>query len=129
MAEVSMRDLLKAGAHFGHSDAFLESKNEQIYFWRAQQDPYHQLEHTVPAMNKALITPRAALKRKTKSCSLVPKRAASKIMKEEAVCGMPFVNHRWLGGMLTNYKTIRQSIKGSGKQSQDGTFEVDQKSA
>ncbi|EGG99356.1 SSU ribosomal protein S2p (SAe) [gamma proteobacterium IMCC2047] len=85
------------------------------------------LEHTVPALNDALAVVRKLASSKNKILFVGTKRAASKIIKEQAVrATMPYVNHRWLGGMLTNYKTIRQSIKrlrDLEAQQADGTFD------
>jgi small subunit ribosomal protein S2 len=127
MAEVSMRDLLKAGAHFGHQTRFWNPKMNKYIFGARNKIHIINLEYTVPAMNKALDYVKSRAEKKNKVLFVGTKRAASKMIKEEALrCGMPFVNHRWLGGMLTNYKTIRQSIKRYRElelQSQDGTFE------
>jgi len=85
------------------------------------------LEQTVPAMNDALKFVARLTENKNKILFVGTKRAAAKIIKEEAErSGQPFVNHRWLGGMLTNYKTIRQSIHRYRElqvQSKDGTFD------
>jgi small subunit ribosomal protein S2 len=85
------------------------------------------LEHTLPALNEALDVVQKMASNKNKIMFVGTKRAASKVIKEEAIrAGMPYVNHRWLGGMLTNYKTIRQSIRRLREletQSQDGTFD------
>ncbi|MBH87502.1 MAG: 30S ribosomal protein S2, partial [Alteromonadaceae bacterium] len=85
------------------------------------------LEQTVPAMEEALTFVRQLSESKNKVLFVGTKRAAAKIIKEEALrAGQPYVNHRWLGGMLTNYKTIRQSIRryrDLESQSQDGTFD------
>ncbi len=85
------------------------------------------LEHTVPALNEALELVQKMAENKNKVLFVGTKRAASKTMKEQATrCSMPYVNHRWLGGMLTNYKTIRASIKRLRElesQVGDGTFE------
>jgi small subunit ribosomal protein S2 len=85
------------------------------------------LEKTVPALEEAVKFVKERAARKNKVLFVGTKRSASKIIKEEAIrAGMPYVNHRWLGGMLTNYKTIRQSIKrlrDLETQSQDGTFD------
>ena len=84
------------------------------------------LEHTVPAFNDALSTVQRLAENKNQVMFVGTKRAASKIIEEHARrCGMPFVSHRWLGGMLTNYKTIRSSIKRLREleeQESDGTF-------
>jgi small subunit ribosomal protein S2 len=84
------------------------------------------LEHTVPAFNEALQTVQRLAEKKNQVMFVGTKRAAGKIIEEQARrCGMPFVSHRWLGGMLTNYKTIRASIKRLREleeQERDGTF-------
>jgi small subunit ribosomal protein S2 len=84
------------------------------------------LEHTVPAFNDALTTVQRLAEKKNQVMFVGTKRAAGKIIEEHARrCGMPFVSHRWLGGMLTNYKTIRSSIKRLREleeQESDGTF-------
>jgi len=84
------------------------------------------LEHTVPAFNEALQTVQRLAEKKNQVMFVGTKRAAGKIIEEQARrCGMPFVSHRWLGGMLTNYKTIRSSIKRLREleeQERDGTF-------
>jgi small subunit ribosomal protein S2 len=127
MAEVSMRDLLKAGAHFGHQTRFWNPKMSKFIFGARNKIHIINLEHTVPALNEALSYTRNRAEKKNKILFVGTKRAASKIIQEEASrCAMPYVNHRWLGGMLTNYKTIRQSIKRLRElesQSQDGTFD------
>ena len=112
MANVSMRDMLEAGVHFGH----------QTRFWNPQMAPYifgdrnkiHiiNLEKTLPLFNDALNYLGRMASSRGRILFVGTKRAASKIVREQAErCGMPYVNHRWLGGMLTNYKTVRQSIK------------------
>jgi small subunit ribosomal protein S2 len=84
------------------------------------------LEHTVPAFNEALALIQQMASQKKKVLFVGTKRAAQKTIKEQAErAGQPFVSHRWLGGMLTNYKTIRASIRRLADlttQSQDGTF-------
>jgi len=84
------------------------------------------LEKTVPAFEEALAFVASLTAKKNKVLFVGTKRSASKIIKEEASrCGMPYVDKRWLGGMLTNYKTIRQSIRrlrDLEEQSTDGTF-------
>ncbi|MFT7687968.1 MAG: small subunit ribosomal protein S2 [Candidatus Azotimanducaceae bacterium] len=85
------------------------------------------LEHTVPALNEALGYVRNLASKKNKVLFVGTKRSAGKVIQEEASrCGMPYVDKRWLGGMLTNYKTIRQSIRrlrDLESQKADGTFE------
>lgn len=127
MAQVSMRDLLKAGVHFGHQTRYWNPKMGKYIFGARNKIHIINLEHTVPALNEALQVVESIAGRNNKILFVGTKRAAGKILREEATrCGMPFVAHRWLGGMLTNYKTIRQSIKrlrDLEAQSTDGTFE------
>src|SRR5690554_7557884 len=112
MAQVSMRGLLKAGVHFGHQTRYWNPKMGKYIFGARNKIHIINLEHTVPAMNDALKLVESMAARNNKVLFVGTKRAAGKIMKEQAErAGMPFVAHRWLGGMLTNYKTIRQSIK------------------
>jgi len=112
MSQVSMRDLLKAGAHFGHQTRYWNPKMSKFIFGARNKIHIINLEHTVPALNDALSFVEKLSSGKNKVLFVGTKRAASKVIKEEAArAGMPYVNHRWLGGMLTNYKTIRQSIR------------------
>ena len=112
MANVSMRDLLKAGAHFGHQTRYWNPKMAPFIFGARNKIHIIDLELTVPALVKAVSIVRGMAQSKNKVLFVGTKRAASKIVKEQAErSGQPYVNHRWLGGMLTNWKTIRQSIK------------------
>jgi small subunit ribosomal protein S2 len=112
MAYVSMRDLLKAGAHFGHQTRYWNPKMAPFIFGARNKIHIIDLELTVPALDKAVSIVRGMAQNKNKVLFVGTKRAAAKIIKEQAQrAGQPFVNHRWLGGMLTNWKTIRQSIK------------------
>jgi small subunit ribosomal protein S2 len=126
MTQVSMRDLLQAGAHFGHQTRFWNPKMDQYIFGARNKIHIINLEHTVPAFNDALNTVKRLAENKNQVMFVGTKRAAGKIIEEQARrCGMPFVSHRWLGGMLTNYKTIRSSIKRLREleeQERDGTF-------
>ena len=127
MATVSMRDLLKAGVHFGHQTRYWNPKMGKYIFGARNKIHIINLEHTLPALNKALAQVSALATSKNKVLFVGTKRSASKIIREEAArAGMPYVAHRWLGGMLTNYKTIRQSIKRLRElevESKDGTFD------
>ena len=127
MAQVSMRDLLKAGVHFGHQTRYWNPKMGKYIFGARNKIHIINLEQTVPALNDALSMIENMASRNNKVLFVGTKRAAGKIIKEQAErANMPFVAHRWLGGMLTNYKTIRQSIKRLREletQQQDGTFE------
>ncbi|WP_290705617.1 30S ribosomal protein S2 [Amphritea sp.] len=126
MAKVTMRDLLKAGVHFGHQTRYWNPKMGKYIFGARNKIHIINLEHTLPALNGALDVIQGMAVNKNKILFVGTKRAASKTIKEEASrASMPYVNHRWLGGMLTNYKTIRQSIRRFRDlegQSQDGTF-------
>ncbi|MDO6562603.1 30S ribosomal protein S2 [Amphritea sp. 1_MG-2023] len=126
MAKVTMRDLLKAGVHFGHQTRYWNPKMGKYIFGARNKIHIINLEHTLPALNGALDVVKGMAGNKNKILFVGTKRAASKTIKEEASrANMPYVNHRWLGGMLTNYKTIRQSIRryrDLESQSQDGTF-------
>jgi small subunit ribosomal protein S2 len=122
-----MRDLLQAGAHFGHQTRYWNPKMGQYIFGARNNIHIINLEHTVPAFNEALDLVRQLASNKNKVLFVGTKRAAGKVIKEQAQrAGMPYVSHRWLGGMLTNYKTIRASIKRLREleaQQTDGTFE------
>ena len=126
MTQVSMREMLQAGVHFGHQTRFWNPKMAQYIFGARNKIHIINLEHTVPAFNEALAFIQKLAANKNKILLVGTKRSASKIIKEEADrCGMPYVSSRWLGGMLTNYKTIRQSIKrlrDLEAQAADGTF-------
>ena len=112
MANVSMRDLLKAGAHFGHQTRYWNPKMAPYIFGARNKIHIIDLELTVPALDKAVAIVRSMAEKRNKVLFVGTKRAAQKIVKEQAErAGQPYVNHRWLGGMLTNWKTIRQYIK------------------
>jgi small subunit ribosomal protein S2 len=126
MSSISMRDMLQAGVHFGHQTRYWNPKMEKYIFGDRNKIHIINLEQTLPAFQEALAYLQKLSGNQNKILFVGTKRAASKIIKEEAErCGMPFVSHRWLGGMLTNYKTIRGSIKRYREleqQSLDGTF-------
>jgi small subunit ribosomal protein S2 len=109
---VSMRDLLKAGVHFGHQTRYWNPKMAAYIYGARSKIHIINLEKTLPQLEDACNFVGNIASKKGKILFVGTKAAARDIMKEEAErCRMPFVNHRWLGGMLTNYKTIRQSIK------------------
>ncbi|GMG87504.1 30S ribosomal protein S2 [Biformimicrobium ophioploci] len=122
-----MRDMLQAGVHFGHQTRYWNPKMGEYIFGARNKIHIINLEHSVPAFNEALEVVKGMAARKKKILFVGTKRAAQKSIREQAErCGQPFVSHRWLGGMLTNYKTIRASIRRFREletQSQDGTFE------
>ena len=121
-----MKEMLQAGVHFGHQCRYWNPKMEPYIFGARNKIHIINLEQTVPALNSALDQFADLAEKKRKVLFVGTKRAASKIIREQAErAGMPYVNHRWLGGMLTNYKTIRGSIKRLKEletQEQDGTF-------
>lgn len=123
---VTMKDMLRAGVHFGHQCRYWNPKMEPFIFGARNKIHIINLEKTVPAMNQALEQVADLAERNRKILFVGTKRAASKVISAEAQrAGMPYVNHRWLGGMLTNYKTIRGSIKRLKDlelQEADGTF-------
>lgn len=127
MSHVSMREMLQAGVHFGHQTRYWNPKMAPYIFGARNKIHIINLEHTVPALNSALDAIAKMAANKNKILFVGTKRAASKIIGEQAArAGMPFVSHRWLGGMLTNYKTIRQSVRRLREleaQSLDGTFD------
>ena len=128
MTSIGMRDMLAAGAHFGHQTRFWNPKMAPYIFGARNKIHIINLEHTLPAFNGALDHVRTLTTAHKKILFVGTKRAAAKVIREQAErVGMPYVDQRWLGGMLTNYKTIRQSIlhlKDLETQAEDGTFEM-----
>jgi len=125
---ISMRDMLAAGVHFGHQTRFWNPKMSPYIFGARNRIHIINLEKTVPAFNAALDELRRMASSGKKILFVGTKRAAAEVVKEQAGrVGMPYVDQRWLGGMLTNYKTIRQSIRRLQEletQSTDGTFDL-----
>ena len=111
MTSIDMRAMLAAGAHFGHQTRFWNPKMAPYIFGARNKIHIINLEHTLPAFNEALDHVRSLGATHKKILFVGTKRAAAKDIREQAErVGMPYVDQRWLGGMLTNYKTIRQSI-------------------
>ncbi|AIN47448.1 30S ribosomal protein S2 [Candidatus Palibaumannia cicadellinicola] len=127
MATVFMHDMFQAGVHFGHQTRYWNPKMKPFIFGARNKIHIINLEQTVPMFNSALAELNKIASRKGKILFVGTKRAASEAVKESAnSCDQFFVNHRWLGGMLTNWKTVRQSIKRLKEletQSEDGTLE------
>jgi small subunit ribosomal protein S2 len=127
MAKVTMRQMLEAGCHFGHQTRYWNPKMGKYIFGARNKIHIINLEKTLPMFNDALNFAGSVVANKGKVMFVGTKRAAREIVAQEAKrCGMPYVNHRWLGGMLTNFKTIKQSIKRLKEleaMAQDGTFE------
>ena len=112
MSNVTMREMLEAGVHFGHQTRFWNPKMAPFIFGERNKIHIINLEQTMPMCKDAVNYLGKIASKKGKIMFVGTKRAASDSIKEEAErCGMPFVNHRWLGGMLTNFRTVRASIK------------------
>ena len=126
MADISLEDLFQAGSHFGHQTKYWNPKMDRFIFGTRNKIHIINLEHTVEMIKPATEFIKSIAKKNNKILFVGTKRTASKIIKEEAMrCDMPYVNERWLGGMLTNYKTIRSSIKrleDLSRKKEDGTF-------
>jgi small subunit ribosomal protein S2 len=127
MSSISLRDLLEAGVHFGHQTRYWNPKMSEYIFGSRNDIHIINLDKTMPALEEAMSFVRSMTTKNNKILFVGTKRSASRIVKEEASrCGMPYVDKRWLGGMLTNYKTIRQSIRRLREleeQSSNGTFD------
>jgi len=112
MSNVTMREMLEAGVHFGHQTRFWNPKMAPFIFGERNKIHIINLEETMPLCKEAVNYLGKVASKKGKIMFVGTKRAASDSIKEEALrCGMPYVNHRWLGGMLTNFRTVRASIK------------------
>ena len=112
MSNVSMRQMLEAGVHFGHQTRFWNPKMSQFIFGARNKIHIINLEKTLPMFNDALNAISKIAASNGKVLFVGTKRAARTAIAEEARrCGMPFVNHRWLGGMMTNFNTVRASIR------------------
>ncbi len=112
MTGVSMRQMLEAGVHFGHQTRFWNPKMAPFIFGERNRIHIINLELSLPLFNEAAGFVKNVVADGGKVLFVGTKRSAREaIAKEAARCGMPHVSHRWLGGMLTNFKTIRQSIK------------------
>lgn len=111
MAAVSMRQMLEAGVHFGHQTRYWNPKMAGYLFGARNKIHIINLEKTLPLFNDAMNYLGQMSGNKGTILFVGTKKAARKAVAEEAKrCGMPYVNHRWLGGMLTNFKTIKKSI-------------------
>ncbi|MBI3067436.1 MAG: 30S ribosomal protein S2 [Betaproteobacteria bacterium] len=109
---VTMREMLEAGVHFGHQTRYWNPKMAPYIFGHRNRIHIVNLEKTLALYQDALKFARQLASNKGVILFVGTKRQARDIMREEAVrCGSPYVDYRWLGGMLTNYKTVKQSIK------------------
>ena len=111
MAAVSMRQMLEAGVHFGHQTRYWNPKMANYLFGSRNKIHIIDLEKTLPMFNDAMNYLGQMTANKGTVLFVGTKKAARKVVAEEAIrCGMPYVNHRWLGGMMSNFKTIKKSI-------------------
>ena len=124
---VTMRQMLEAGVHFGHQTRYWNPKMAPYIFGHRNKIHIINLEKTLQLYQDALKFARTLAANRQTILFVGTKRQAREILREEAMrCQMPFVDHRWLGGMLTNFKTVKQSIKRLKEMEQmqvDGTFE------
>jgi small subunit ribosomal protein S2 len=112
MSNVTMREMLEAGVHFGHQTRFWNPKMAPYIFGERNKIHIVNLEKSLPMCNEATSYLGKIAAQKGKILFVGTKRAAREAVKEAAEsCNMPYVNHRWLGGMLTNFRTVRQSIR------------------
>ncbi len=112
MAETTMRQMLEAGVHFGHQTRYWNPKMAPFLFGKRNNIHIINLEHSLPMFKDALNFIGRLASKKGRILFVGTKRAAQEPIREDAErAGMPYVNRRWLGGMLTNYQTVRQSIK------------------
>ena len=109
---VTMRQMLEAGVHFGHQTRYWNPKMAPYIFGHRNKIHIINLEKTLAMYQEAMKFVRQLAANKGTILFVGTKRQAREIVPEEAQrCGMPYVDHRWLGGMLTNFKTVKQSIK------------------
>jgi small subunit ribosomal protein S2 len=127
MASISMRQMLEAGVHFGHQTRFWNPKMSPYIFGERNKIHIINLEKTLPLYIRAQeFVRKLATDRGTVLFVGTKRSARDSIQREADRCGMPYVSYRWLGGMLTNYKTVKQSIKRLyelEQMAEDGTFE------
>lgn len=126
MPRVTMRQMLEAGVHFGHQTRYWNPKMAPYIFGERNKIHIVNLEQTLPMFNDAMNFVGKLASKGGKVLFVGTKRSAREAVRDAAAaCKMPYVNHRWLGGMLTNFKTVKQSIrrlKELEKMAEDGTF-------
>jgi len=124
---VTMREMLEAGVHFGHQTRYWNPKMAPYIFGHRNKIHIVNLEKTMALYQEALKFVRQLASNKGSILFVGTKRQAREIVREEALrCSSPYVDYRWLGGMLTNYKTVKQSIqrlKDMQTMREDGSFE------
>ena len=112
MSNISMRQMLEAGVHFGHQTRYWHPKMRPYIFGERNRIHIINLEKTLPLFNEAMGYLTKLAGNGGTILFVGTKRQATGIISEEAArCGSPYVNHRWLGGMLTNYRTVKKSIE------------------
>ncbi len=112
MTSVSMRQMLEAGVHFGHQTRYWNPKMSPYIFGERNKIHIINLEKTLPMFLDAATFLGKMAANRGRVLFVGTKRSARDAVKEEAIrCGMPYVNHRWLGGMLTNFNTVKKSIQ------------------
>ncbi|WP_425591408.1 30S ribosomal protein S2 [Enterobacteriaceae endosymbiont of Donacia piscatrix] len=123
---ISVNKMFKVGAHFGHQTRYWNPKMKKFIFNYKNKIHIINLDKTIKMFNIALKELKKITSRKGKILFIGTKKAASDLIKETAInCNQFFINHRWLGGMLTNWKTVKKSIKTLKElelQNKDGTF-------
>src|SRR5512143_4291246 len=108
----TMREMLEAGVHFGHQTRFWNPKMAPYIYGHRNKIHIINLEKTLPAFEDAMKFVRLLAGRRGAILMVGTKRQAREVIAQEAQrAGMPYVDQRWLGGMLTNFKTVKQSIK------------------
>ncbi len=124
---VTMRQMLEAGVHFGHQTRYWNPKMAPYIFGHRNKIHIINLEKTLALYQEAVKFVRQLAANKGAILFVGTKRQAREIIREEALrCAMPYVDHRWLGGMLTNFKTVKQSIKrlkDMAQMAEDGSLE------
>ena len=111
MSNVTMRQMLEAGVHFGHQTRYWNPKMAPFIYGARSNIHIINLEKTLPLFNEAMTYLEQVASKRGRILFVGTKRTTRTVVQEEAGrCAMPYVNHRWLGGMLTNFKTIKQSV-------------------
>jgi small subunit ribosomal protein S2 len=127
MPQVTMRQMLEAGVHFGHQTRYWNPKMAPYIFGARGKIHIINLEKTVPLFTDAMNFLSAIAQKRGSILFIGTKRSAREAVKEEATrCGMPYMTQRWLGGTLTNFRTVKQSVsrlKELEAAETDGTFE------
>ncbi len=112
MANVTMRQMLESGVHFGHQTRYWNPQMAPYIFGQRNKIHIINLEKSLPLFGEAMNYIGKLAANGGKIMFVGTKRSARDTIREEALrCGMPYVSHRWLGGMLTNFRTVKQSIR------------------